>query len=64
MTKYIFYLGIMLSSSAGAQTGLPVDVTPQEALYPYADGWVSQQENDEFISFYLHPPTLKEFREK
>lgn len=28
------------------------------------DGWVSQQEKDEFISFYLHLSTLKEYREK
>ncbi|SEH99610.1 WG containing repeat-containing protein [Paenimyroides aquimaris] len=32
------------------------------SLHP--DGWVSQQENDESISFYLHPQTLEEFREK
>lgn len=32
------------------------------SLHP--NGWVTQQENGESISFYLHPPTLKEFREK
>lgn len=32
--------------------------------YLNPDGWVSRQENDEVISFYLHLPTLTEFREK
>jgi len=32
--------------------------------YLNPDGWVSQQENDEVISFYLHPQTLEEFRGK
>lgn len=29
-----------------------------------SDGWVQQQENGKYISFYLHLPTLTEFREK
>jgi len=32
------------------------------SLHP--DGWVSREENDEVISFYLNPSTLKEYREK
>lgn len=32
------------------------------SLHP--DGWVTQEENGEYISFYLHLQTLEEFREK
>lgn len=32
------------------------------SLHP--DGWVTRQENGESISFYLHPQTLEELREK
>src|SRR5690606_24034081 len=49
MTKCIFYLGIMFSSSACAQTGLPVDVTPQEALYPYRDASGKSGYADEYL---------------
>ena len=55
MTKCIFYLGIMLSSSACAQTGLPVDVTPQEALYPYRDASGKFGYADENLHIRIEP---------
>src|SRR5690606_14630462 len=37
MNKFMVLLLTMITSSACAQTGSPIDDTPHEALYPYRD---------------------------